>query len=341
MRGSSGAKPTIASAGKLALNRGMTPPRSPRRSPLVRHPGPRYPLSAIDQGEYLLAVLASLRGATAIQLRRAVFARISATPRQARYRATKSLRRLFDAGYVRRVPVFCPSASSDQLSLQVIHTLSAAGARAIGFDPNLARSRAPKARSVLTHDFWLIELGVLALEGCPDGLEVTHWWNDRVLAARKRTGLLSLPTIPDALLVARNMETGKDYPCLLELDLGTESVTARGAVRADFSRKVEGYLEYLGSGFRRDFEIDAPPIVLIVTDGERRLESLCTMTQRLGGGGRFWFATLKQIRGINAVDGSDGADEGYSAHPQGTFWGLNWWTAHHAGLRSLASRCGV
>ncbi|MGI8483940.1 MAG: replication-relaxation family protein [Thermomicrobiales bacterium] len=316
----------------------MTPPLSPRRSSLVRQPTTRYPLSAIDQGTYLLALLASLRGATAIQLRRAVFDRTSATPRQARYRATKALRRLFDAGYVRRVPVFCPSARSDQLSFQVMQTLSASGACAIGFDPKLARSRAPKARSVLTHDFWLIELGVLALEGCPDGLEVTHWWNDRVLAARKRTGQLSLPTIPDALLVVRNTENGKDYPCLLELDLGTESVTARGAVRADVSRKVEGYLEWLGSGFRRDFGIDAPPIVLIVTDSERRLESLRATTKRLGGGGRFWFATLHRLRhdgdpDTTQIDSSPGL--------QGAFWDLNWQTAQNHGLRSLASRCGV
>ncbi|MGI8404871.1 MAG: replication-relaxation family protein [Thermomicrobiales bacterium] len=315
----------------------MIPPRSPRRSPLVRHPGTRYPLSAIDQGTYLLAVLASLRGATAIQLRRAVFARTSAMPRQARYRATKALRRLFDAGYVRRVPVFCPSARSDQLSLQVMHTLSAAGARAIGFDPHLARSRAPKARSVLTHDFWLIELGVLALEGCPEGLTITHWWNDRVLAARKRTGQLSLPTIPDALLVVRNPVSGKDYLCLLEMDLGTESVTARGSIRADFSRKIEGYLEYLGAGFRRDFEIDAPPIVLIVTDSERRLDSLRTATQRLGGGGRFWFATLDRLQHHGDPDTKQ---QDSSAGLQGAFWGLNWQTAQNGGLRSLASRCG-
>lgn len=316
----------------------MTPPPSPRRSPLVRQPTTRYPLAAIDQGAYLLAILASLRGATAIQLRRAVFDRTSATPRQSRYRATKSLRRLFDAGFVRRVPVFCPSARSDQLSLQVMHTLSASGAWAIGFDPSLARSRSPKARSVLTHDFWLIELGVLALEGCPERLTVTHWWNDRVLAARKRTGQLSLSTIPDALLVVRNSETGKDFPCLLELDLGTESVTARGAVRADVNRKVEGYLEYLGAGFRHDFGIDAPPIVLIVTDSERRLASLRAATQRLGGGGRFWFATLHRLRHDGDLDTKQ-MDS--SPGPQGAFWGLNWQTAHQAGVRSLAARCGV
>lgn len=315
----------------------MTSSLAARHSPLKRQKTTtRYPLSAIDQGERLLQVVGSLRWATAIQLRRALFDRTSATPRQARYRATKALRRLFDAGYLNRVPVFAPSAASGQLSPQVVQTLSAAGARTIGLAPRLARTRAPKPRAVLTHDFWLVDLGVLALAGCPEELTVTHWWNDRVLAARQRKGLLSLPTIPDALLVARHVQTGKDYPCLVELDLGTESVTSRGGVRPDFARKIEGYLDYLGAPFRQEFGLDAPPIVLIVADSERRLDSLRETTRRLGGGGRFWFATLPRLRG------SDGSDTQANASPaalDGPFWASNWQTAANDQPRSLAARC--
>lgn len=316
----------------------MSPSRSLRTSPLIRQTTTRYPLAAIDHGARVLAVLGSLRFTTAIQVRRAVFDQASASPRQARYRATKTLRRLFDAGFLKRVQVFCPSASSDELSLQVVQTLSTMGVRAIGLDPKLARSRAPKARAVLAHDFWLTELGVLALEGCPNGLAVTHWWNDRVLSARKRKGQLSLPTIPDALLVIRNITTHKDYPCLVELDLGTESVTSRGNLRADFARKIEGYLDYLGAPFRNDFAIDAPPIVLIVTDSERRLASLKATTERLGGGGRFWFATLPELRGWDASNppSTTGPDA-----RQGAFWGPHWSVPSNEGQRSLATRCGV
>lgn len=316
----------------------MAIPLSTRKSPLIRQTITRYPLSAIDEGERILAVLGSLRFATAIQLRRAVFDQASVSSRRARYRATKTLRRLFDAGFINRTQVFCPSASSDQLSLQVVQALSALGARAIGLDPKLARARAPKLRSVLAHDFWLTELGVLALEGCPDGLMVTHWWNDRVLSARKRKGRLALPTIPDALLVVRNLRTGKDHPCLVELDLGTESVTSHGRVRADFSRKIEGYLDYLGAPFRKDFEIDASPIVLIVADSERRLASLKATTQRLGGGGRFWFATLARLRGVGQPNP---LPNDAPAARQGAFWASNWRVPNDEGFRSLATRCGV
>ena len=306
-----------------------------RHSPLVRQTTTRYPLPSIDQGERVLAILGSLRFATTIQLRRAVYDALVETPRQARYRATKALRRLFDAGFTNRVQVFCPSAASDQLSLQFVHALSPAGARMIGFDPNLARSRAPKPRSVLAHDFWLTELAVMAMEGCPSELAITHWWNDRVLSARKRKGQLSLPTIPDGLLFVRNLRTGNDYPCLMELDLGTESVTSRGRTRADFAGKIEGYLGYLGALFRSDFGIDATPIVLIVADSDRRATSLMTTVERMGGAGRFWVAPLASLRGF------DPAASEASASRKGRFWGISWRVPHDRALRSLRTRCGV
>lgn len=316
----------------------MPAPPSSRRSPLVRQTVTHYPLSAIDRGERILLLVGSFRFATNIQLRRAVFDPISATPRQARYRATKSLRRLFDSGYLTRIQVFCPASTSDELSLQIVNILSAKGARAIGLDPRLARVRAPKPRSVLSHDFWLTELGVLAFAGCPEALTITHWWNDRVLASRKRKGLLSLPTIPDGLLVVRNQITGKDYPCLLELDLGTESVVPAGSARVAVRHKIAGYLDYLGASFRQEFGIEAPPIVLIVTDSTRRFASLREMTRALGGAGRFWFASLPRLRGLGTTKARSNASP---AGRQSPFWASTWLTAANDQPRSLGSRCGV
>jgi hypothetical protein len=316
----------------------MTRPLPARTSPLVRSRTAHYPLNLIEEGSVILLALASLRFATAIQIRRIIFDAPSLTPRQARHRATRSLRRLFDAGFVRRVPVFAPSASSGQLSMQIVNVLSAKGARAIGLEPRWARSRAPQEREVLTHGFWLVELAVCAMERCPEPLSITTWWDDRVLAGRKRQGLLSLPNIPDGLLVVENLSNGKRFPCLVELDLGTESVTSPARVRRDFARKIEGYLEYLGRAFRRDFGIDAAPVVLIVTGSERRLESLRTTTQGLGGGGRFWFSTLSRLRQMANLDPPQA--NGFAAR-QGPFWASNWQTAVNDEWRSLAVRCGV
>ena len=224
---------------------------------------------------------------------------MSSTERQARHRATRSVRRLFDSGYLRRVVVFAPSAASGVLSRQIVHVLSAKGAAEVGVDPRWVRTRAPKDQQVLSHDFWLVELAVLAMAGCPEPLSILTWWDDRVLAGRKRQGFLTLGNIPDGYLLIENLATGKRFPCLVELDLGSESVRATSHGRRDFTRKIEGYLPYLDGRFREEFGINAPPVVLIVADTEARLESLRETTRRLGGAGRYWFASLPHLRAID------------------------------------------
>lgn len=316
----------------------MSPSYPARKSPRIRDRTTRYPVDQTEHGSDLLAVLASLRFATATQLQRIIFDRASDTPRQARHRATRALRRLFDAGYLARISVFAPAASSGLVSRQLVHVLTPLGGRTVGLEPRWVRTRAPRERELLTHDFWLVELAVVAMAGCPEGLSIETWWDDRVLAGRKRRGRLSLPNIPDGLLVMENLGTGKLFPCLVELDLGSESVASPARVRRDFARKIEGYLGYLGSAFRNDFDIDAPPVVLIVTDNERRLESLRLTTQRLGGGGRFWFSTLPRLRQSPRDNPPRTTD---SAAREGPFWVSNWQTAVNDEWRSLAARCGT
>lgn len=319
----------------VRYKRGM-PKTTPRKSPLVRATR-RYPLAMIEDGSLILELLVSLRLATGAQVQRVIFNPTSPSQRQARHRSTRALRRLFDSGFIRRVSVFAPS-STGRMSMQVVNVLSAAGARTVGVDPDWIRRRAPKDGDILTHDFWLGELAVCAMEGCPEPLAITTWWDDRVLAGRKRQGLLSLPTIPDGLLVVQHLKTGKVFPSLVELDLGTETVVGVRGTRRDVSRKIEGYLEYIGSSFRQEFAIDASPVVLIVTESERRLASLRDRTQQLGGGGRFWFSTLERL-GRKDIGNADQTPA--SAGLQGPFWASNWQTAHEDGWRSLAARCGA
>src|SRR5680860_84090 len=194
------------------------PKNTIRTSPLVRGTK-HYPLSMIEHGSLILELLVSLRFATGGQVQRVVFTATSASERQARHQSTRSLRRLFDAGFLRRVPVFAPS-STGRMSRQVVNVLSASGARAVGVNPDWIRRRAPRADEILTHDFWLVELAVRAMADCPESLSIMTWWDDRVLAGRKRQGLLSLPNIPDGYLLVENLSTGKRFPCLVELDLG-------------------------------------------------------------------------------------------------------------------------
>jgi hypothetical protein len=319
-----------------AYKNDMSPTLPARKSPLIRSRTKVYPLHLIDQGEVILNLMTSLRFATGGQIQRIFFDRTSVSPRQARDRSTRTVRRLFDAGYLKRVQVFAPSGATGRLSPQIVNCLSAKGAGAVGIDPRFIRSRTPKRDAVLVHEFWLVELGVLALSGCPEGLAVRMWWDDRVLAGRKRRGKLSMSSIPDALLVIENLATGKLYPCLLELDLGTESVIGATSHRRDFRRKIEDYLEYVGQPFKDDFDLDATPIVLIISQSERRLDALSETTRKLGGGGRFWFATLDQLRGVSEVISNQ---ETMSQGLEGPFWAPSWRTTHESGLRTLTSRC--
>lgn len=311
--------------------------KTPTRTSALARRATRYPLSMIEDGQLILELLVSLRFATGTQIQRVIFDRTSVSPRMARHRATRSLRRLFDAGLTRRVSVFAPS-STGRMSQQIVNVLSAAGAQAVGVDPRWARTRTPKDGAILIHDYWLMELAVLAMEGCPPPLTIERWWDDRILMARKRQGRLSLSNVPDGLLVIENLSSGKRFPCLVELDLGTESVVSPTRLRRDFARKIEGYLEYLGRSFRGEFELDAPPIVLIVTDSPRRLASLRQTTQRLGGRGRYWLVILDQLRRM--PDANDQRDSP-SAALHAPFWASNWQTAEEDGRRSLATRCGL
>ena len=312
-------------------------PLPARTSPLVRNPRARFPLDTIEHGNEILTLLASLRFATLTQIQRVIFGHARANDRQARHVTTRATRRLFDSGFVRRTVVLAPSAATGTLSRQIVHVLSAQGARAIGVDPRWVRRRAPKPRQVLVHDYWLVELAVVVMEGCPESLSVVTWWDDRVLAGRKRLGQLSMRNVPDAYLLIENLSTGKRFPCLIELDLGSASVEATTRGRRDFAGKIEGYLGYLDGGFRREFAIDAPPVVLIVADSEERLGSLKTTSRRLGAAGRYWFSTLHRL-GAAGMGGS--ARQTPSAARHGPFWAPNWQAAHEDGWRSLATRCG-
>lgn len=288
----------------------------------------------IEHGELVLQLLVWVRFANGKQIERAVFTHDAVSPRMARHRATRSVRRLFDAGLIRRVSVFAPS-STGRMSMQLVNVLSAAGAQVVGVDPGWIRRRAPNDGAILVHDFHLVETAIQAMAGCPQPLEVVQWWDDRMLMSLKRRGELSLATVPDGLLVVRHPETAKIFPSFVEVDLGSESIQGQTGSRRDVARMIEGYIDYLHGGNLNELGIASPGIVLIISDSERRLQSLRQLTRDLGGGGRFWFSTLSRIGSVEADI------QPLFAGREGPFWAQNWQTAHDDGVRSLAARCGL
>src|SRR3712207_645221 len=97
-----------------------TKPEFPsRRSRFVRADtnGKHWPLAAIERGEQILTLLDAFLYLTNDQIEVALFrhgvTRTGRTraPKGAAYAANTALRRLFDAGYLDRVPAFLPGAA--------------------------------------------------------------------------------------------------------------------------------------------------------------------------------------------------------------------------------------
>lgn len=312
-------------------------PLPSRKRPLVRERR-EYSLDMVEGGVQILGWISLLRFATNIQIQRLVFNRDSISKRMARHRSTRSVRRLFDGDFVRRMEVFAPGPTG-RMSRQMINVLSPKGVAALGLLPTKVQ-RPPNQNAILTHEYWLVELSVRAAEGCPSPLAITECWNDRTMASIKRQGSISLSVIPDGLLVTANQTTDKTYPSFIELDLGSESVNSASRMRSSVAGKIEAYSDYLSAPlqFNQEFGIEGSPIVLFVADSERRLESIRKVTKELGGMGRFWFSTLDRLS-RSAV--SNGNWIYASDDPQGPFWTSNWQTSQNDELRSLATRCGL
>ncbi len=336
----------------------MTPtkPEPPsRRGRLVRadpHTKPR-PLTAIERGTEILTLLDSQLYLSNDQVETLLFQRgPTATgkprsPKGAAYAANTALRRLFDAGYVDRIPVFLPGATPQTVKPHYVNVLATRGARIAaeilkeqGRTPRWRRTLLPHPWQPLLHGYWIRQFAVTGRSACETaGWRWWSWFDDRQLAALKKEHGARFTTVPDGFFVITNPETGKDFPHCLEIDLGTETVAARSPGRLDWRGKVEGHIDYLDGHFREQFGLNALPIILTVTESEKRLEHLLAATGVAGGGGRFWFTTLARL--FSPADVLDGHKKTVSDALEGAFWASIWRVPTSSQVRSLASRCGA
>jgi hypothetical protein len=99
--------------------------------------------------------------------------------------------------------------------------------------------------------------------------------------------------VPDAYF---RIDAGIDvYNFFLELDRSTVTGQASQWERRDWARKVRAYLEYYRSGKYEKRYGTADLRIVTVTTGAKRLAHLREVTERVGGGGRFWFTTASLI----------------------------------------------
>ncbi len=335
----------------------MTPtkpePRS-RRSRLVRaDPATRnFPLPAIEHGTQIMKHLDGFLYLDNDQVETLLFRHgPTATgkprsPKGAAYAANTALRRLFDAGYVDRIPVFLPGLKPHTVKSHYVNALSTRGARVAaellkqqGRAPRWRRTLLPHPWQPILHGYWIRQFAVIGRAACES--RAWRWWSwfdDRQLAALKKDHGARFTAVPDGFFVITNPDTGKDFPHFLEIDLGTETVTARSPHRLDWRRKVASYLDYLDRHFREQFGLASLPIILTVTEPEQRLAHLLATTGVVGGGGRFWFTTLERLFSPAGV--LDGQEKTGCDGLEGSFWASIWCVPTSNQPRSLASRCG-
>lgn len=323
-------------------------PSLPRRSRFARTPAgaKRLPLAGIEQADAILRALDSFLYLTNDQIEILLFAQgLTATgkpraPKGAAYAANTALRRLFDGGYLDRVPVFLPAARREAVKAHYVNVLSPLGARTIaatlrdaGRTPRWRRALLPRSWQPILHGSWIRQFAVTGRATVQaQGWRWWSWFDDRQLAALKKERGAHFTSVPDGFFIVTNPATGRDQAQFVEIDLGTETVRARSPHRLDWRMKMEGYLRYLEDHYRDEFGLETLPVVLTVTESDRRLDHLLAATAEVGGGGRFWFTTIDAL----LSDTSPNAFE----RPGGSFLAPVWHVPTSSQLRSLANRWG-
>ncbi len=326
--------------------------RSRRRRLVRAEAGQKnLPLTTIERGTEILALLDAHLYLSNDQIETVLFRHgLTSTgkprsPKGAAYAANTALRRLFDSGYVDRVPVFLPGARLHTVKPHYVNVLSTRGARVAadrlkeqGRTPRWRRTLLPHPWQPLLHGYWIRQFAVTGRAACEGrGWRWWSWFDDRQLAALKKEHGARFTAVPDGFFVITNPETGKDFPHFLEIDLGTETVAARSSGRLDWRGKVSSHIEYLSHDFREQFGLQALPVILTVTESEQRLAHLLAATGRAGGGGRFWFTTLDRLFSPARVQDDHGSRA--SDALEGPLWTSIWRVPTSSQVRSLASRC--
>ncbi len=306
------------------------------------------PFSTVEHGEAILCLLDDRLWLTNDQIELALFRHGSTgggkrrAPGGSEYAANTALRRLFDLRLIDRVPAFLPGTKPDTTKQHYVNVLSGAGAKLAsavqqtrGAPHRWQRSLLPSPWRPLLHPFWVRQVGLAASAACfGRPIAFSGWLDDRQLAAGTKAGRYTFAKVPDGFFVLTNTETGKAFPQLVEVDLGSQTVVGRSRARPDWRGKIEGYLAYLASHFRQEFGLGPLPVVLTITSSQARLEHLLAATAAVGGGGRFWFTTQERLFPAPRASGTPSTRET-------AFWAPIWRVPQDDGLRSLADRCGV
>lgn len=159
------------------------------------------------------------------------------------------------------------------------------------------------------------------------GWTITTWLDDKTLKSPQMKDRVALKgeaggtqqaaVVPDGYFV---LDTGEFlYHHLLEVDRRTVTAQATEWGRRDWARKVRAYLEYYRSSkYEKRFGTKSFR-VLTVTTGERRLNHLKSIAEKVGGKQRFWFTTFELALSAGILTEPIWQVAGESA-PRGLVW---------------------
>lgn len=219
-------------------------------------------------------------------------------------RAQARLWLLWQHGFLRRE--FLPVRGGIQNS-PTLYVLDARGAELLqsdlGYNLSQVRySRKPLSYPFLQHTLGLNDIRIAIVLACQRrGYALKTWLDERDLKAdydKVRVGSHWVAVIPDGYFAVRVLSGVVHF--FLEFDRGPERL-------AVFRRKVEAYLAYYrGGGMASRFGTDRIRVLTVTEGGEslagrERLANVKAVTEQAGGRSRFWFSSLEQVMGEDAL----------------------------------------
>ena len=211
--------------------------------------------------------------------------------------ATKRLYVLYHNGYLERM--FLPARGGVAVS-PTVYLLGEKGAQELSlsgqyFNFYWAKDHLKVGTLFLSHALAISEFRLRISLACRAvGIPILEWRGerelkkdyDRVTVTSPTGSTRAIPIIPDSYFVLQTPQGKRHF--VLELDRGTMEGKR-------FRAKVEGYTGYFKSGAYKQRFGTKSLRVLTVTESQRRMKNLKTITERAGGRSRFWFTSLEAI----------------------------------------------
>lgn len=156
------------------------------------------------------------------------------------------------------------------------------------------RDALPTAAGIKMHDLQVHDFLLTAMAECA----VPPWaiWNvkdDHQMAELKMEYGFGFETTPDGYFIISNRDTHHDFAHFFEIDLG--SMTVDSPKHPDVANKIPAYGRYITGRYDTDFGGLPRPIVLILTSGPKRQQSILDAIKAANGGGAYWVATFLDL----------------------------------------------